>query len=259
MAQKLRIIIMLRFGLVAFRFHFGKSENHSFACFWDFLTCPWLPWPILFNFGDTKILRIIQEKARSILEKYYFWNLNIVEIDILGNVGKGECPTKTHICLRCFRTSWIWAEYPQESMSVLEILNMGSISFINMEWNVGIEYGINICPRIWNGDFVIRDQSLSDKNMKLKFGNVGSTSPPKPLNDLWIFETLKLRNNVIETKKPRNQETSKLWNFETFMFSERRPPRHNIPTPTLAPSPFFSGKPSARSTFLLCNFQCELV
>ena len=34
-AQKLRIIILLHFGLITFRIHFGKTPNPSFSCFSD--------------------------------------------------------------------------------------------------------------------------------------------------------------------------------------------------------------------------------
>lgn len=50
-AQKLRIIMLLHFGLATFRIILEKPENLSLSWFSDFRTCPWLPKPIILSLG----------------------------------------------------------------------------------------------------------------------------------------------------------------------------------------------------------------
>ena len=60
-AQKLRRIILLHFGLVTFRIHVGKiSENLAFLCFSDLADVTMIPNTIFFISGGTRILHIIQ-------------------------------------------------------------------------------------------------------------------------------------------------------------------------------------------------------
>ena len=39
---------------------------HDFRTWW---TCPWFPKTIILNFGDTKVLQILQEKTKPVFEK----------------------------------------------------------------------------------------------------------------------------------------------------------------------------------------------
>ena len=68
----------------------------------------------------------------------------------------------------------------------------------------------------------IFDQHLR-KNMKWKFGNIGSISSKKILN---VFESLKLRD----------QDTKELWTFEISLFNYEIHLPLNIPTPIPAPA-----------------------
>ena len=60
--------MLLHFGPVTFGFMIGKPKPHRFHGFRTWLTCPWLPKPILSIFGDTKYLQRIQENTDSFLE-----------------------------------------------------------------------------------------------------------------------------------------------------------------------------------------------
>ena len=78
---------------------------------------------------------------------------------------------------------------------------------------------------------VIFNHYLSNKN-EWELGNAGSTSAKKHDMTFGIFET----------KKPRNEETEKLRNQDTSLFSiEGRPLPLNIPTHTAAPAPLLGG------------------
>ena len=68
--QQLSNMIVLHFGLVTFRFGYGR-DHPSFPWFRDFQTCPWAPQPILFIFGDTRMPHTIQEKPTSFKTNYY--------------------------------------------------------------------------------------------------------------------------------------------------------------------------------------------
>ena len=58
-ANKLLIIFPLHFGLIAFRFHYGRTLKPTISWFSNFGTCPWLRKPVLFIFGNTRYLQII--------------------------------------------------------------------------------------------------------------------------------------------------------------------------------------------------------
>ena len=64
--QKLRRIILLHFGLVAWRIH----HFHDFRTSW---TWPWLPKPIRFDFEDT-IWFQIPRKSRNLFDGNKSWN-----------------------------------------------------------------------------------------------------------------------------------------------------------------------------------------
>ena len=104
-AQKLRIIILLHFGLdllVTCRFHFG--ENPKTRDFHDFRTCPWLPEPIIFNLWDTKILQETQENTKA-FQKNVFGNSRILEI---ANYGKDARPQIPMIRFINSWKAWVW-------------------------------------------------------------------------------------------------------------------------------------------------------
>ena len=70
-AGKLRIIILLQFGLVTFRCHYGKDRKPSFSGFRDFRTCPWLPKTNHFYFWRNQDTSINSREAPNHL-KYQF-------------------------------------------------------------------------------------------------------------------------------------------------------------------------------------------
>ena len=78
-AQKLRGIIVVRFGLMAFRFRMGKPSNPTFLWFRSFRTCLRVPKPILSIFGDTRTW-IIQDKAYRAFEHASFIHSGMWEI-----------------------------------------------------------------------------------------------------------------------------------------------------------------------------------
>ena len=121
-AGKLRRIILLsNFSI----FIFGKPESPSFSWFRDFWTCPELPKPILFVFGDTKTFQIIQEKSRNAFE-------NIVSGSLIRNVGNH--------CLKCWK---------DRHRNILKI---------RLTFPANLEYGIKIFQETWNGILKSRNQ-----------------------------------------------------------------------------------------------------
>ena len=48
-------------------------NNHYSHGFRTWQTWPWPPKPIMFDFGDTKLLQIVREENRIIVGKYRFW------------------------------------------------------------------------------------------------------------------------------------------------------------------------------------------
>ena len=84
LAQKLRRIILLHFGLVTFWFHLGKTRQVILLGFSDLADVTMAP-----KTNMIKILKIIQEEIRIILKHIIWENLNILEIGKFENVGKG--------------------------------------------------------------------------------------------------------------------------------------------------------------------------
>ena len=115
----------------------GKPGKSSCSWFLDFWTCPWLPKPIMFNFGYTKRCQLIQEKSRIVSNKYLLgvsksWISNMLKIAEQTRVKQSRRSVQH------FRKSWIWDQYLHK----------------NMKWNL-----------------VMWDQYLS-KNMKWEFDNL---------------------------------------------------------------------------------------
>ena len=127
-ARKLGRIILLDFGLVTFRIHLRKPENSSFSWFSDFRTCPWLPKPIILDFGDTKILWKIRETIPN-----PFWEM------------------------LCWETSFVWKSNNLLLLEKWRSKKSEDPSKIVFE---NLEYGINIFQKTWNGHLVIWDHYL---------------------------------------------------------------------------------------------------
>ena len=87
--QKLRRIVLLHFGLVTFRFHYGRDWKPLVFMISGSRTCPWLPNPIWFIFGDTRIPQSIQGNSIIIFENIMFGNLTVLKIPKFENVRKG--------------------------------------------------------------------------------------------------------------------------------------------------------------------------
>ena len=121
-AQKLRRIILLHFGLIFFRAHFSKKTKAITLFFRTWCTCPWLPKPIIHKFGYTKLLQVIQDKSESFLETIIWGKNEILGIENVGSVRKDG----------------------------------GRKSRRSVQWIVeNLEYGISIYPKAWIGNFVI--------------------------------------------------------------------------------------------------------
>ena len=72
-----------------------------------------------FNFGDTRILQIVQEESRTIFEKYYLGTFNISAIQHFDNFGTdGD------------------RKHPKLRLLFLKILNMGSICIQKHEMEI---------------------------------------------------------------------------------------------------------------------------
>ena len=156
--QKLRRIILLPFELITFWFAYGKNENPSFLWFRDFRTCPWLPKPIIFIFGNTRIPQITRETTRSIFRKSYFWKSQHFGNRTFWKVRKRRAPTTPDDPLNQF----------------LKIMNMRSKSSRN---------GILV---IWNQYF--------SKNMKWHLWTFETNKLwNQETKQLWIHEIQKLR------------------------------------------------------------------
>ena len=75
MAQKLRRVILLRLGLVNFKFHFPqKQKSHHFNDLGTCWKCHRAPETIILAFGDTKLLQKVDNNSNITFETtYYFW------------------------------------------------------------------------------------------------------------------------------------------------------------------------------------------
>ena len=142
--------------------HFGTPENPSCSWFSDSWTCVWFPNQLLWILDTPQSLQRIQDESRTMFQNATLGKIEILETEQCDLLGKDSCHEILKICLILFEK---------------------------------LEYGINIYQKTWNGDSVIWDQYLS-KNMKWKFGNMGSISIKtwhgnlvifKPLSDDFIF------------------------------------------------------------------------
>ena len=110
---------------------------------------PWFPKPILFIFGDTKWLQLIQERFSNHFRKHFIiGNLNISEIDNFEHVGKtwgaGAANPKDPFII--VWESWRWDQYLSKKWNGhLVIWNQSETR------NGHVEYGTHIYQNTkWN-------------------------------------------------------------------------------------------------------------
>ena len=167
--QRLRSIILLHFGLVTFRFGYGRDRNSSFLRFRALWTCTWVPKRILFIVGGTRIPQQIQEAPQT-----NFWKYCFVMFQSFGNrhfwfVGKEGHRKHMKIRLTVSWKSWIWDQDLPE----------------NMKWKFG------------------KMEPISSNKHEMEFVNFWNFETKQ----LWNQETKTLWNQG--TWKPRNFETKK--------------------------------------------------
>ena len=168
MLKKLRGTILVHFGLMTFRFAYGRTPKPSFLCFWDFWTCPRAPKSIILMFEDPRILKQNKEK-QFIFKNLILINLKVLDIqhfDFFRKDGRWKSRSPN---ITISWKSWIWDQYIPANMK-WHFGNMGSVcsKTINEFW----------IDELWN--------FLNFETLKLR--NV---------------ETKKLWSQ--ETKKPRSQ------------------------------------------------------
>ena len=206
-----------------------NPRTHRFHDLGIWGTCPWLPKPTIFIFGDTKILQLIQEKRNILLGKTMSGNLKQTEIRPIPNFREDKDRT-----------------IPKIPLIFSKVLHMRSIPIQKHEmgiwWN-----GINVYQTTCNVNWIIWDQSQS-KSMNYNCCDMASISSAKIWNEfvkLWSCQTSKLQN--LHTLEIWNFVTLKLWNQETEKSRNQStweslssvkgiPPPLNIPTPTPAPA-----------------------
>ena len=147
----------------------GEPQNpHLYDL--DFWTCPWLPKPIIYIFGDTRKPKKKQDH-HGYFESYGFCccrNLEVLEIRMFESFGKDRCRTIPKIRLINSSKSWIRDRYLSNNMK-WKFGNMGSLNLRHFE-----------TKKLWN----------QEKQDILK-----------PINQ----ETNKTRNRTKQdSKKPRN-------------------------------------------------------
>ena len=179
--------------------------------------CPWLPKPIIFDFGDTRIHKTNQGKTRSFCKSI-----------MLGNRQK------------LLRACW----FVLEKTGAGNPDNQHNTAFENLEYGKlqeNMNWAFSKFLVIWN----MRSISIRNHEMEfwiletLKFRNFENWHF-RTLR-CWDFYTLKLWN--VETLKLRTSETLKLWIFEfknlwnlwkilrgTRLATFRLPPLHQHPS-----------------------------
>ena len=68
-------MILLRFGIMKFRFAYGRDQNSAFLWFWDFWTRHRALKPIIFILGNTRTPKTNQEKSPNIVNTMIVVNL----------------------------------------------------------------------------------------------------------------------------------------------------------------------------------------
>ena len=80
----------------------GETENPSFSRFRDFWTCPWVPKPTMFVFGDTRILQTIQESITNTFSRNIFLEISNFGHSITLYVFEKTNTDKSRRCISCF-------------------------------------------------------------------------------------------------------------------------------------------------------------
>ena len=127
-----RRIILLHFGLITFRFHFGNPKTPHFHDFRTQRMWQWLPRPIFFIFGDARIPYKIQETIQNHVFKSYYFVKFRKGIRIGHFFGKDERRQIPTICLTSCWKYWIRGQYLLENMK-WNSGNMGSSELCNFE------------------------------------------------------------------------------------------------------------------------------
>ena len=100
--------MMLQFGLIAFRFAYGRTRKTSFLWFLEFRACPRAPKPAISVFWDPRPQRI-KKKNNSFLT---YAVSEIQQFEILGKNGRRIVPT---ICLFSWNY-WMQDHYLTENI-----------------------------------------------------------------------------------------------------------------------------------------------
>ena len=153
MTQKLRRIILLHFGLITFRFHFGKIRQVIIFIMFVFgRVHDSQNQSRILNCGPTKSLQMMQDEIPNLFKAYYTWESQNLGNRKFWSFGKRRGPGN-----------------PEDpSNKLLKTLNMGAISLrkhgmaiwqygINVfkkAWIGTLEYGINIFKKTWDGNLV---------------------------------------------------------------------------------------------------------
>ena len=92
-ARKLRRLILLHFGLLTFRFHFGKPENLSFHPDHAF------PYQLRVTLETPNDSQQLKDNYHTISQNTVFGHLRILENKMIENAGKHACRTSLKIRL----------------------------------------------------------------------------------------------------------------------------------------------------------------
>ena len=160
----------------------GETENLSFPWCPDFRTCPRAPQPIIFIFGDTRILHIIQYKSQII--KTYHFRKSIVFPENMkwkfGNTGslkRSNFETKKPSNFE--ETKKLW------NQEAVKPRNQGTKKPRNFE-----------TKKLWNQEI------LKPRNQETK--TLRNQETLKPRNQLTKKQTTHTHTRNQETNKPRS-------------------------------------------------------
>ena len=128
--QKLHRLILLRFGLITFWFHYGRAQKPSFSWFRDFRTYPWLPEPTIVIFGDTRTLQMTQENPNRFRQFIILGNPQTVQMTYFENFGKTDTDQSWRSVLKLLEhlVEYEINIFQKHEIGNFENLNKGSIS-----------------------------------------------------------------------------------------------------------------------------------
>ena len=133
-------VILFRsiFGLITFRFAYGRTSNSAALWFRDFRTWPRLPKPTIFIFGDPRILQTIQEKSQFISGNYYFYIFDNVGHRNLTKCWKRRAPTNpedlSNKFLKSLDMRWIFTKNMKWTCCDMGSLNLWNFEILKL-WN----------------------------------------------------------------------------------------------------------------------------